>query len=98
MGPCSFCRRNYGSFYQNLEVDGGVAARETHSRARKGDSCLTLGSALSKETHALTKQEASLGRGHGAKSRRVRTALLHDLGLGYYGDGIRFQIVCGQSL
>ena len=46
----------------------------------------------------LTKQEASLGRGHRAKSRRVRTALLHDLGLGSYGDGIRFQIVCGQSL
>ena len=35
-------------------------------------SCLTLGNELSKETHVLTKQETSLGRGTQAESGRVR--------------------------
>ena len=56
---------------------------------RKGDpllglrmgSCLTLRNELSKETHMLTKQEISLGRGAQVESSRVReprrTALPH---------------------
>ena len=36
-------------------------------------SCLTLGNELSKETHALTKQEILLGRGAQAESNRVRS-------------------------
>ena len=47
---------------------------------RKGDpfqdprvgSCLTLGDVLPEETHALTKEETSLGRGARVESRRVR--------------------------
>ena len=35
-------------------------------------SCLTLKNELSKETHALTKQEILLGRGTQAESSRVR--------------------------
>ena len=34
--------------------------------------CLTLGNELSEETHVLTKQEISLGKGTWAESRRVR--------------------------
>ena len=46
-------------------------------------SCLTLGNELSEETHALTKQETSLGKGTRVESSRVRelrrTALSHGL-------------------
>ena len=38
----------------------------------KGGSGLTLRSELPKETHVLTKQEALLGRGGQAESRRLR--------------------------
>ena len=38
----------------------------------KEGSCLTLGNELSKETHVLTKQETSLGRGTRVESRMVR--------------------------
>ena len=45
-------------------------------------SCLTLVNELSKETHALSKQETLLGRGAWAESSRVRetrrTALSRD--------------------
>ena len=76
---------------------------------RKGDpfqgpklsSCLTLRNELSKETHVLTKQEILLGNGAWAESRRVRehrrTALFMACSLGFYGDGISFQVVFGQS-
>ena len=49
-------------------------------------SCLTLGNDLSKETHVLTKQEILLGKG-----TRVESSL------GFYGDGISFWVVFGQS-
>ena len=63
-------------------------------------SCLTLGNELSKETHALTKQEILLGRGTQAESNRVRslrrTVLPRSRSLGFYGDGISFQVVFSQ--
>ena len=74
---------------------------------RKGDpfqgpklgSRLTLGKELSEETHVLTKQEISLGKGSQVESRRVReprrTAL--PCGLQSYGDGISFRVVFSQS-
>ena len=46
-----------------------------HTAAGRGlklGSCLTLRNELSKETHALTKQEIFLGKGSQAESRRVR--------------------------
>ena len=49
----------------------------------------------------LTKQEILLGRGTRVESRRVReprrTALCVALSLGFYGDGIGFRVVLGQS-
>ena len=75
---------------------------------RKGDpfqglklgSCLTLGNELSEETH-LTKQEVLLGKGTWVESSRVRearrTALPVACSLGFYGDGISFQLVLSQS-
>ena len=74
-----------------------------------GSTYLTLGNELSKETHMLTKQETLLGRGFQVESRRVReprgtqeprTELLCHVtcSLGFYGDGINFQVVFGQSL
>ena len=49
----------------------------------------------------LTKQEIVLGKGVQAESSRVRkprrTALLKGLSLGFYGDGISFQVVFSQS-
>ena len=60
----------------------------------------TLGNELSKETHALTKQEILLGRGTQAESNRVRslrrTVLPRSCSLGFYGDGISFQVVFSQ--
>ena len=64
-------------------------------------SCLTLGNELSQDTHMLTKQETLLGRGTRAESSRVReprrTALPRGSGLWFYGDGISFGVVSGQS-
>ena len=49
----------------------------------------------------LTKQETLLGRGTWAESNRVRepkgTALPCG-SLGFYGDGVSFQVVSSQSL
>ena len=56
-------------------------------------SCLTLGNELSKETHVLTKQEILLGKDIQVGSSRVRVAG----SLGFYGDGISFRVVFGQS-
>ena len=76
---------------------------------RKGDpfqgpklgSCLIFGNELSKETHVLTKQEILLGKGTWVESSRVRearrTALPVACSLGFYGDGISFRVVFGQS-
>ena len=76
---------------------------------RKGDpfqglkvgSCLTLGNELSKEIHMLTKQEILLGKGVQTESSRVRkprrASLPKGLSLGFYGDGISFQVVFSQS-
>ena len=48
----------------------------------------------------LTKEEILLGKGTQVESSRVReprrTALLR-LSLGFYGDGISFPVVFGQS-
>ena len=64
-------------------------------------SCLTLRNELSKETHVLTKQEVLLGKGSWVESSRVResrrTALPAACSLGFYGDGISFQVVFTQS-
>ena len=62
---------------------------------------LTLRNELSKETHMLTKQKSLLGRGTWAERCRVRNPgeLLCRVArsLGFYGDGISFQVVFGQS-
>ena len=64
-------------------------------------SCLTLGIELSEEMHVLTKQEILLGKGTWLESSRVReprrTALCVAGSLGFYGDGISFWVVFGQS-
>ena len=64
-------------------------------------SCLTLGNELSEEMHVGTKQEILLGKGARVESSRVRkprrTALPVARSLGFYGDGISFQVVFGQS-
>ena len=62
-------------------------------------SCLTLGNELSEETHALTKQEVSLGKGTRVESSRMReprrTALLRgSLSQGFIVMGL----VSGLSL
>ena len=50
----------------------------------------------------LTKQETLLGRGTQVESSRIReprrTALPLAHSLRFYGDGISFQVVFGQSL
>ena len=63
-------------------------------------SCLTLRNELSEETYVLTKQEILLGKGTRVESSRVRErrrTALPQLGLGFYGDGISFRAVFGQS-
>ena len=65
-------------------------------------SSLTLRDELCQETHVLTKQEILLGRAPGWRAGgsgnpgellcRVARSL------GFYGDGISFQVVFGQSL
>ena len=64
-------KRNW--FFTSDSLRSTVMGRGTPSRARKAlESCLTLGNELSKETHVLTKQEALLGRGARAESKKVR--------------------------
>ena len=62
-------------------------------------SCLSLRNELSKDTHVLTNQETSLGRGTWVESRRVREprrAALHVAhSLGFYDDGISFRVFSG---
>ena len=64
-------------------------------------SCLTLGNELSEETHVLTKQETLLGKGARVESSRGReprrTALPCGSQARFYGDGISFRVVFGQS-
>ena len=67
----------------------------------KMHSCLTLGN-KSEEIHAMTKQGILLGRGSQEESSRVReprrTALpALSSSLGFYDDGISFQVVFVQS-
>ena len=66
----------------------------------KRDSCLTLRNELSEETHVLAKQEILLGKGTRVKSRRLREPrrrLCHMArSLGFYGEGISFQVVFSQ--
>ena len=56
---------------------------------------------LSEETHVLTKQEILLGKGTPVETSRVReprrTSLPLARSLGFYGDGISFRVVFGQS-
>ena len=63
--------------------------------------CLTLGNEWSEETHVLRKEETLLEKGTQVESRRVReprrTALPRGLSLGFYGHGISFRVVFGQS-
>ena len=73
--------------------------KEDPFQGPKLGSRLTLGKELSEETHVLTKQVISLGKGTRVESRRVReprrTAL--PCGLQSYGDGISFPVVFSQS-
>ena len=62
------------------------------------DSCLILGNELSEKTHVLTKQETLLARGAQAESSRIRKPRRTAHSLGFYGDGIIFHGVFGQSL
>ena len=76
---------------------------------RKGDpfqglkpgSYLTLGNELSEETTCADKARDFIGKGARVESRRVReprrTALPNGCSLGFYGDGISFRVVFGQS-
>ena len=59
----------------------------------------TLGNELSEETHVLTKQEILLGKGTQVESSRVRESRRNCVAhsLRFYGDGISFQMVIGQS-
>ena len=82
---------------------GQVCCRkgEPPYRAQRAGSCLTLGKELSEETHVLTKQEILLGRAPGWRAGgsgnpgellcRVARSL------GFYGDGLSFRVVFGQS-
>ena len=71
---------------------------------RKGDpfqgpkpgSCLTLGNDLSEETHVLTEQEISLGRGTRVESSRVREPRRTALPCGLWW-WISFRVVFSQS-
>ena len=66
----------------------------------KGASCLMPRNELSAETHMLTKQETSLGRGvlvGSSRMREPRRTVLLCGSLGFYGDGISFQVVFDQS-
>ena len=65
-------------------------------------SFVTPGHALSEETHVLTKQKTSLGRGTWVESRGVWEPgglLCHVArGLRFYGDGVSFPVASDQSL
>ena len=77
-----------------------VAGRDTPAKPERG-SCIMLRNDSSKQTHMLTKQETLLGRGAWAERRRVREPgglFCHvACSLGFYSDGISFQVVFGQS-
>ena len=66
-------------------------------------SCLTLRNESSEETDVLTKQEILLGKGIQVESSRVREPRRTALPGGwqsrgwFYGDGISFWVVFGQS-
>ena len=66
----------------------------------KWGTYLTRGNEWSEETHVLTKPEILSGRGVQAESGRVRvprrTALPRGSS-GFYGDGISFWVIFGQS-
>ena len=77
-----------------------------HGDCRKGDpfqglrggSWLLLRNELSKETHMLTKQETLLERVESSRVREPRrTALSCSPQSQFYGDGVSFQVVSGQS-
>ena len=63
-----------------MKIFINFSKKHSWRRCRKGDpfqglkldSCLILGNELSEETHVLTEQEISLGKGAWAESRRVR--------------------------
>ena len=74
-----------------------VAGRRTPFQGPKLGSCLTLGNELSKETHVLTKQEISLGKGTQVESSRINRNPGEQLFHWFYGDGISFQVVFSQS-
>ena len=96
---------------QDHKVGGGLTFWMIwkHFCCRKGDpfpglrvgSCQTLGNGLSEEAHVLIKQKILLGRGTRAESSRVReprrTALHAAPSLGFYGNGVSFRVVSGQS-
>ena len=70
--------------------------KEDHLKSPKLGSCLTLGNELSEETHVLTKQEILLRKGTRVESSRVQEPRRTG-NVGFYGDGISFWVVFGQS-
>ena len=84
-GMVTHCIAGRGAPFQDLRMGSSVALRNE----------------LSEKIHMLTEQEILLGRGARAESSRVReprrTALPCGCSLGFYGDGISFQVVFDQS-
>ena len=87
---------------------GGHGNPLQHSCCRKGDSfqgpkvgsCLTLRTKLSKETRVLIKQEILLGGalpGRKQEGKGTQENCCHMACIGFYGDGISFRVVSGQS-
>ena len=87
----------------SLSLSVSLCCRKVHLfQGPKLGSCLTLGNELFEETHLLTKQENLLGKG--SRVRAVGYGSPGELlccvarSLGFYGDGIGFWLVFGQSL
>ena len=84
-GMVTHCIAGRGAPFQDLRMGSSVA----------------LGNELSEKIHILTEQEILLGKGTWVESSRVReprrTALLCGSQSRFYGDGISFWVVFGQS-
>ena len=80
---------------------GVVGSGEGPYRTPRAGSCLTLRKELSKETRADQARDF-IGKGTRVESSRVREPRRELLcrvahNVGFYGDGISFRVVFGQS-
>ena len=76
----------------------GICRKGDPFQGLRGGSWLSLRNELSKETHVLTKQETLLERVESSRVREPRrTALPCGPQFQFYGDGVSFQVVSGQS-